>query len=312
MSRLVAYLFPGQGSQARGMGKLLHENFASARAVFEEADDVLGFSISNLCFEGSDEELALTANTQPAIVTVSVAAMRVLEAETDVRPSVALGHSLGEFAALVAAGALTFADAVRLVRIRGEAMQAAVPAGVGAMAAIIGLPSDAVERLCIEASELGDEVAPANENGGGQVVVAGHAEAVKRLIALAKGQKARAVPLRVSAPFHCALMRPAAERLRAALVDVSVGAMRVPVIANVDAQANADSSRVKDLLVAQVTSRVRWEGCVRTAVQDGAQVAVELGHGSVLAGLTKRIDSTLRVLPASSPADFDVIKDGPK
>lgn len=303
----LAYLFPGQGSQQIGMGKAFFDASAASRAVFEEANDALGFSLSTLCFEGPDTELVLTANTQPAILTCSVAAHAAMVEAGIEPPAYVLGHSLGEFSALVVAGALAFADAVRLVRLRGEAMQQAVPAGTGAMAAIIGLPADELEALCAEAAE-GEVVSPANENGGGQIVVAGHAAAVDRLGALAKSRKGRVLPLKVSAPFHCALMAPAALRLEAALADVRIGALRCPVITNVEAAPNQDASRVADLLVRQVTHRVRWEASVAQLGALGVARAVEVGHGRVLAGLCKRIAPDLTVVPCGSPADLDVLK----
>ncbi len=303
-----ALFFPGQGSQAVGMGKELADAFAVAKATFEEADDALGESISKLCFEGPDEALALTANTQPAILTCSVAALRVARELTDLKPKVALGHSLGEFSALVAVGALEFADAVRLVRLRGQAMQEAVPAGVGAMAAIIGMELEELEALCAKASTTDEAVTPANENGGSQVVVAGHAGAVERLCDLAEEADGRAIPLNVSAPFHCALMAPAAQRLAEALEAVKVGEFSAPVIANVDAEPNDDPSRVKALLVEQVTSRVRWEASVRKAFHMGVQSGLEFGHGKVIKGLVRRIERSLKVTPFGSPSDFDVLK----
>lgn len=303
----IAFLFPGQGSQGTGMGKALFEQEPAARAVFEQADDALGFRLSTLCFEGPDAELALTANTQPAILTTSIAALAVLRERTGLVPTVALGHSLGEFSALVAVGALGFADAVRLVRLRGQAMQEAVPAGVGAMAAVIGMSDAEVEALCAEAAQ-GQVCAPANENGGGQIVVAGHAEAVARLISLAKERKRRAIPLKVSAPFHCALMQPAAERLKDALAEIEVGPMTAPVVTNVEAEPNLDASRVAELLVRQVTSRVRWEASVRKAVHMGVEGGIEIGHGKVLAGLVRRIAPELAVRGAASPADIAVLE----
>jgi [acyl-carrier-protein] S-malonyltransferase len=292
------------------MGKAVCEASRAARAVFERADDALGFSLSRLCLEGPESELALTANTQPAILTTSVATLAALREVHDLVPSVALGHSLGEFSALVAVGALDFDDAVRLVRLRGLAMQEAVAPGVGAMVALIGVSSEDAEILCTQSSTEYEVVSPANENGGGQVVVAGHAPAVGRLVELAKGRRIRAIPLKVSAPFHCALMRPAAERLREALKSVEIRPLLAPVIANVDAQPNADSSRVKELLVAQVTGRVRWEASVNAAIGLGIDLGLEVGHGSVLAGLIKRIAPSLRVHSVGSPADFNVLKDG--
>jgi [acyl-carrier-protein] S-malonyltransferase len=302
----TAFMFPGQGSQSPGMGKALYDAEPAARAVFEEADDALGLALSTLCFEGPEADLALTANTQPAILTTSIAALAVLRQRTGLSPAVAMGHSLGEFSALVAVGALRFGDAVRLVRLRGQAMQEAVPAGVGAMAAVIGMSDPEVEQLCADAAQ-GQVCSPANENGGGQIVVAGHAGAIERLISLAKDRKRRAIPLKVSAPFHCALMQPAADRLKAALAEIVVGPMSAPVVTNVEAEPNADPSRVAELLVRQVTSRVRWEASVRNAVHIGITRAVEVGHGKVLAGLVRRIAPEIEVLGAASPADIAVL-----
>ena len=301
----TAFMFPGQGSQAVGMGRELAESFAAARDLFAEADEALGEPLSKLCFEGPEDQLQLTANTQPAILTTSVAALRVLEAHSELRPRLALGHSLGEFSALVAAGALAFADAVRLVRLRGQAMQEAVPAGVGAMAAIIGLEVDEVERLCAEARGADEVLSPANLNGGGQIVVAGHAGAVERVSELVDAADGRAIALKVSAPFHCALMQPAAERLDAALAEVEIHPLRIPVITNVEADANQARDRVRELLVAQVTSRVRWEESVRKAVHMGCTQAVELGHGKVLRGLARRIDRAFKVRGLAAPGDLE-------
>lgn len=308
-SASIAFVFPGQGSQAVGMGKALFDESAAARAVFEAADDALGEKLSAMCFEGPAESLTLTANTQPAILTCSIAALAALREATSLAPSAVLGHSLGEWSALVAAGAIEFADAVRLVRLRGEAMQAACPPGVGGMAAIIGMDGAELEALCAEAAQ-GEVVSPANENGGGQIVVAGHAAAVTRLVALAKSRKARAIPLKVSAPFHCALMQPAADRLAAALDDVAVAAPTIPVITNVEAEPNQDAGRIKELLVAQVTRRVKWEASVVGAAASGISTALEVGHGKVLAGLIRRIDKSITVRPVGSPSDIDVLKGG--
>lgn len=286
---MIAFVFPGQGSQYAGMGKDFAENFPVARQVFEEADDALGFSLTRLCFEGPEEELKLTANTQPAILTVSIAALRVIEAETGIVPFCAAGHSLGEYSALVCAGALAFGDAVRTVRQRGIFMQEAVPVGVGAMAAVMGLEGPALEEVCREASQ-GEIVSPANFNSPGQVVIAGHAGAVERASALARGKGAkRALPLPVSAPFHCALMQPAGERLANVLEKITVHPMHIPVVSNVEAAPNQESARVKDLLVTQVSAPVRWDESVTAMAQMGVTRFIEIGPGKVLGGLIKRI-----------------------
>ncbi len=291
----TAFMFPGQGSQAIGMGKGLFDQFAEAREVFEEADDALGFDLSKLCFEGPEHHLGLTANTQPAILACSIAALRVLEKHTPLRPQVALGHSLGEISALVAVGAIAFGDAIRLVRLRGQAMQDSVPPGVGSMAAIIGLEADEVEELCAKVSNETERVSPANLNGGRQVVVAGHIAAVDRMIEAAGEAEARAIPLKVSAPFHCELMQIAGERLGHALETTLIHPMSAPVITNVEAEPNADRDRVRALLVAQVTSKVRWEESVRMTLRMGATQAIEVGHGKVLKGLVRRIARELPV-----------------
>lgn len=293
---MIAFLFPGQGSQHAGMGKDLAENFALARQVFEEANDALGIDLAALCFNGPEDDLKLTANTQPAILTTSVAALRVLENETGIAPDCAAGHSLGEYSALVCAGALEFADAVRTVRQRGTFMQEAVPVGTGAMAAIIGLDASALDRVC-QAAAQGQVVSPANFNSAGQVVIAGHAEAVGRAIELAKSEGAkRALPLPVSAPFHCSLMEKAGERLADVLAGVEIGDMTIPVITNVEATPNQDSSRVRQLLVDQVSAPVRWDETLACMVQLGVARYIEIGPGKVLAGLVKRVarESTIQ------------------
>lgn len=313
VARPLALMFPGQGSQEPGMGKALAEAFPAARRVFAEADDALGESLSQLCFEGPAEALAQTANTQPAILTCSVAAWTVVTSELGLQPAALLGHSLGEFSALVAAGALSFFDAVKLVRLRGLAMQEAVPAGVGAMAAVMGADPAALEQWCVDASDGGEIVSPANENGGGQIVIAGHAAAVERVVARAKEGRAKAMKLNVSAPFHCALMQPAAERVAAALADIAISAPRAPVIANVDAEpypSTGDPQAVRDRLVRQITGRVRWEASVRTVMRMDISRGLELGHGKVLHNLIKRIDKGFSVVGVGSPADLDVLKLG--
>jgi len=305
MGAPLAFLFPGQGSQAVGMGKALCDQFAVARQVFADADAALGFPLSRLCFDGPMEELTLTANTQPALLTVSDAMTRVLREEFGVQAAWGAGHSLGEFSALVAAGALRFDDALRVVRERGRAMQEAVPPGIGAMAAIMGLDADVVSAVCQEAA-AGEVVSPANLNGAGQIVIAGHRGAVDRagVAAKARGAK-RVVPLPVSAPFHCALMQPAADRLRAVLADVEVAAPAFPIVANVDAEPNTDAARIKDLLVRQVTNPVRWEACVATLARLGCTAAVEVGPGRVLSGLVKRIAPSITCCAAD---DLDAVR----
>lgn len=286
---MVAFVFPGQGSQYPGMGKELAENFPVARRIFEEANDALGFDLAALCYNGPEDELKLTTNTQPAILTVSLAALKVLEQESGLRPAYVAGHSLGEYSALVAAGALSFADAVRTVRQRGAFMQEAVPVGVGAMAAILGLDTAELAAVCQEAAQ-GQVVSPANFNSPGQVVIAGHATAVERAIELAKSRGAkRAMPLPVSAPFHCALMVPAGERLRQVLAGIAVEPLQTPVVSNVEAAPNSDAGRVKELLVAQVSAPVRWDESVQQMVELGVERFIEIGPGKVLAGLIKRI-----------------------
>jgi len=286
---MIAFLFPGQGSQYAGMGKDLADNFAPARQVFEEANDALSIDLAALCFNGPEDDLKLTANTQPAILTTSIAALRVLQNETGIIPHYAAGHSLGEYSALVCAGALEFADAVRIVRQRGTFMQEAVPVGTGAMAAILGLDTEMLDRVC-EAAAQGQVVSPANFNSAGQVVIAGHAEAVDRAIELAREHGAkRALPLPVSAPFHCRLMVKAGERLADVLAGVEFGEMTVPVITNVEATPNRDASRVCQLLVDQVSAPVRWDESIDCMIKLGVERYIEIGPGKVLAGLVKRI-----------------------
>lgn len=302
----IAWCFPGQGAQFVGMGKELFEASAAARDVFARADDALGKKISQLCFEGPEAELVLTENTQPAIVTTSIAVLAAIRERVPnlPHPAFAAGHSLGEYSALVAAGALTFEDAVRVVRLRGKAMQEAVPPARGAMAAIMALSPEQVTELCKEASE-GEVVSPANFNAPGQIVIAGEASAVARACKLAGARGGKAIPLKVSAPFHCALMAPAARALEGALAPVVVGPLAFPVIANVDASPNSDAGMVKDLLVRQVDAPVRWEETVRTMAQAGVTHVLEIGPGKVLAGLIKRIAKGITVVSVGDLAGVD-------
>lgn len=286
---MIAYIFPGQGSQYPGMGKDLAENFPVARQVFEEANDALGFDLATLCYNGPEEELKLTANTQPAILATSVAALRVLESETNLMPAFAAGHSLGEYSALVCAGSLSFSDAICTVRQRGKFMQEAVPVGTGAMAAILGLDPEILEQVCREAAD-GQVVEPANFNSDGQVVIAGHTDAVARAVDLAKQKGAkRALQLPVSAPFHCRLMVPAGQRLAGVLAEISVNPLSLPVITNVEASPNQDAARVRDLLVRQVSAPVRWQETIACMNHLGVDRYIEVGPGKVLVGLVKRL-----------------------
>jgi [acyl-carrier-protein] S-malonyltransferase len=291
----VAFVFPGQASQYPGMGKELAEKYAVARAVFEEADQALGFSISKMCFEGTEDDLKQTANTQPAILTCSVAAFRVA-AEKDLQPDFVAGHSLGEYSALVAAGGLKFADAVQLVRKRGLYMQDAVPAGVGAMAAILGLSPAVVADACKRAAE-NEVCTPANQNSPEQTVISGHAAAVKRAVEIASqlGAK-RAVILPVSAPFHCALMMPAQEKLAKDLDKTTFSDLPVPLVTNVDADTETTGAEAKDALVRQVSMPVRWEESVRLLIDEGVNTFVEVGPGRVLTGLLRQIERSVAAL----------------
>lgn len=304
---MIAFVFPGQGSQAVGMGRALAEAFPEARSVFDEADQALGFPLRALCFDGPDEQLTLTENTQPALVAASTAAYRVLESR-GLRPAMVAGHSLGEYSAHVAAGTFRFADALRIVRHRGQYMQDAVPVGTGAMAAILGLEAAVVAEACAEAAQ-GDVVSPANLNAPGQVVIAGEAEAVVRAGQAARARGARRViALNVSAPFHCALMQPAQARLEPELRALPVQAPAFPVIANVDAAPKADGPSSIDALVAQISGAVRWEDTVRHLASAGVRAYVEVGPGTVLAGLVRKIDRDAQVVSFGAPDQLGAVE----
>lgn len=306
----IAFTFPGQGSQAVGMGKALADNFAEARAVFDEVDDALGEKLSSIIWDGPEETLTLTANAQPALMAVSIAVIRVLEAKgisLKDKVSFVAGHSLGEYSALCAAGTFSLADTARLLRIRGNAMQKAVPAGEGAMAAIIGLEHEDVEAICAETSKQGP-VQIANDNGGGQLVISGAKAPVEAAAALAsaKGAK-RAIMLPVSAPFHSTLMEPAAEAMRAALADVSKNDPIVPLIANVRAAPVVSANEIAALLVEQVTGQVRWRETVEWFGGNGVTTLYEVGAGKVLTGLARRINKDISGVAVGTPEDIDAV-----
>jgi [acyl-carrier-protein] S-malonyltransferase len=292
-SGAIAFLFPGQGSQAVGMGKDLAEKYPIARQTFEEADEALGYRLSQLCFEGREEQLRLTEVTQPAILTASIAALRVLEGRLP-RPAYVAGHSLGEYSAHVAAGTLSFADAVRTVRYRGKYMQEAVPLGVGAMAAILGMDVEKVTAVCRDAAQ-GEVCDPANINSPQQIVISGHTSAVERAAKLASQRGAkRAQLLTVSAPFHCSLMKPAQDRLEADLNALTLHKPVFPVASNVDAKLISDFDPARDALIRQVTGSVKWDQSMRLLMASGVQTFVEVGPGKVLCGLMRQIDRTRR------------------
>jgi len=301
----VAFLFPGQGSQSVGMGRDLFDNFPIAKQVFEEASDALSINMARLCFEGPESELTRTENTQPAVLTTSVAALRVFEAESGIRPKVAAGHSLGEYSALVAAGAIELKDAVRLVRDRGRFMQEAAPEGEGTMAAVIGMEAEAVEEIAASVSaETKRVVVPANYNSPDQIVISGHTDAVKAAVACAreKGAK-RAIFLNVSAPFHSPLMKPAAERLAKKLAEATFREVTIPVVANVDANSYRSPEKARELLERQVYSPVLWTQSMAKLKEFEIELAFEIGPGKVLTGLLMKIDREIQCFPVGDVGD---------
>ena len=305
---VIAFLFPGQGSQAVGMGKDLAELYPVARHAFQEADDALGFSISQLCFEGPEDKLKMTEITQPAILTVSIAVCRVLQ-EKGVVPQYLAGHSLGEYSAHVAAGTITFADAVRAVRNRGQYMQEAVPAGEGAMAAILGMPLEQLQQVCNDAAH-GEIVSPANVNSPDQIVISGSAKAVERAADLAKQRGAKkTVMLQVSAPFHCALMKPAQDRLGHDLNALQFRDPELPVISNFDAQPKTTGTASREALIQQVTGAVQWAASMQKLIQLGATTFIEAGPGKVLTGIMRQIDRSQTALIANDEGSLQKVTD---
>jgi [acyl-carrier-protein] S-malonyltransferase len=304
----ISFIFPGQGSQSVGMGKDLYDNFAVARAVFEEADKALGFKLSELCFAGNSEDLQLTENTQPAILTVSIAAFRVVQSADFPMPSFVAGHSLGEYSALVAANAISFADAVRIVRLRGRFMQEAVPLGVGAMAAVLGADLRTVNEACLEAAQ-NQICSAANINSGTQIVIAGHSEAVDRAVEILKSRGAkRAIKLNVSAPFHCSLMQPAQEKLAAELENIEFSDLHFPCVSNVAAEPNISGEKARALLIKQVTAPVQWANTVEFFLANETKTFVEIGPGKVLNGLVRQIDRSVNCFNVEDSGSLQTTK----
>lgn len=305
----TAFVFPGQGAQAVGMGKDVHDAFDRSRSIFEQADEALGFSLSSIIFEGPDDVLKQTANTQPALLTVSIALLEALEGR-GLRPDYVAGHSLGEYSALVAAGVLSFEDAVRTVRARGQFMEQAVPSGQGAMAAVLGAERETLAALCSAITAEGSAVELANVNCPGQIVVSGTAAGVQAVVERGKEEAGakRVIPLEVSGPFHSSLMKPAAANLQATLAEIDMKDASVPVVANVTANAAAAALEIRDLLVEQVYSPVLWEDSVRYLILQGVDTFVEIGSGTVLAGLIKKIDKNVRVISVNSISALEALQ----